>query len=134
MKKKSIVGLAVAGVLGLGGAFYTGSAFADSNPFQSLVNDSTHSVANHGTDTASNLTTNAGADMKNEMQDQLGQKVTDEESKVDSALQDYYKQKINDVVNGEGSTVSTTLDNTATNAIVNGKKQIDAAFASLLGN
>jgi hypothetical protein len=133
MKKKTVL---VSGgvILGIAGAFYAGAANADSNPFQSLVMDSAHIVANHGTDQANNLTTNASADVKNQMQDQLGQKVTDEENKVDSALQDYYKQKINDVVNGQGSTVSTTLDNTATNAIVNGKKQIDAAFASLLGN
>lgn len=133
MKKKTIgVGL---GVLTLvGGAFYTGSAFASGDPFQTAIMDSAHSVANHGTDTVSSLTTNTSSDLKNQIESSLNGTVGDENSKVDQALQDYYNQKLTEAATGDSSTAKKTLDTTANNAITNGEKAIDAAFASLLGN
>jgi hypothetical protein len=135
MKKTGIVGLTLAGVLGLGGAFYAGSASASGgNPLQDAIMSSAHSVANHGTDTVTSLTTNTSSDLKDQIESSLSGTVGSENDKVDQALQDYYQQKLVQAATGDTSAAKKTLDTTANNAITNGEKAIDEAFAQLLGN
>jgi hypothetical protein len=132
--KKRTFGLGLGVLVLVGGSFYAGSASASGDPLTAAIMDSAHQVANHGTDTVSTLTTNTSSDLKNQIESSLNGTVGNENDKVDQALQDYYQQKLVQAATSDTSAAKQTLDTTANNAITNGKKAIDEAFAQLLGN